>query len=124
MTTDTYLLENDLDQNEDFWEKNRKTELTGEDSRIYVMVDSVKRVPFFRTINTVVTMLSNYYLVMGPVEFGPYYTTFSSNVIEGPRLRLGGRSSNSFSTKIMPEDISHMALMTNVLAWPVCHLYV
>ena len=101
MTTDTYLLENDLDREEHYWEKNRKTELTGEDSKIYTMVDSVKRVPLFKTLNTVVNMLASYYLVTGPVEIGPYYTLFSSNVVEGPRLRLGGRTSNSFSTKVM-----------------------
>jgi len=102
MTTDTYLLENDLERNENFWLENRKTELTGEDSRIYTMVDSVKKVPFFRTINTIVTMITTYYIVAGPVEIGPYYTTVSGNVIEGTRVRLGGRTSNSFSTKIMP----------------------
>jgi hypothetical protein len=102
MTTDTYLMENNLDRDEEFWKINRKTELTGEDSKVYVMVDSVKQVPFFKTLNTVFNMLTNYYIVMGPVELGPYYTTFSSNVIEGPRLRLGGRTSNNFSTKIMP----------------------
>src|SRR5512133_96234 len=102
MTTDTYLLENNLDRDEGFWEQNRKTELTGEDSKVYTMVDSVKKVPFFKTINTVVNMLANYYIVAGPVEIGPYYTVFSSNIIEGSRLRLGGRTSNAFSTKIMP----------------------
>jgi hypothetical protein len=102
MTTDTYLLENKIDHDDLYWQNNRKTELTGEDSKIYTMVDSVKKVPFFKTINTVVNMLANYYIVAGPVEIGPYYTVFSSNVIEGPRLRLGGRTSNAFSTKIMP----------------------
>jgi hypothetical protein len=102
MTTDTYLLENDLERDETFWNQNRKSELSSEDSKIYTMVDSIKQVPLFKTINTMVTMLTNYYVVLGPVEWGPYYTTYSSNVIEGPRLRLGGRTSNSFSTKIMP----------------------
>jgi hypothetical protein len=102
MTTDTYLLENNLDHNDAFWQQNRKTELTGEDSKVYTMVDSIKKVPLFKTLNTMVNMLSNYYIVLGPVELGPYYTTFSSNVIEGPRIRIGGRTSNNFSTKIMP----------------------
>lgn len=101
LTTDTYLLENEIDRDELYWLQNRKTELSGEDSRVYTMVDSVKRVPFFKTINTLVNMVSTYYLVMGPVELGPYYTTISGNVIEGTRIRLGGRTSNSFSTKIM-----------------------
>ncbi len=102
MTTDTYIEEDKVDQNDVYWDQNRKTELTGEDHKIYTMVDSVKKVPMFKTLNTVVNMLTNYYIVAGPVELGPYYTTYSSNVIEGPRLRLGGRTSNKFSTKIMP----------------------
>jgi hypothetical protein len=102
ITTDTYVLENQIDRNEAFWQTHRKTELTGEDSKVYTMVDSVKQVPMYKTIYGLVNMLSNYYIVLGPVELGPYYTTYSSNVIEGPRIRLGGRTSNNFSTKIMP----------------------
>jgi hypothetical protein len=102
ITTDTYVLENKIDRDDNFWEANRKTSLTDEDSKIYSMVDSIKKVPLYKTLNTLTTMLTNYYIVVGPVELGPYYTTFSSNVIEGPRIRLGGRTSNDFSTKIMP----------------------
>ena len=102
ITTDTYILENKLDRDESFWQENRKTDLSEEDNKIYTMVDSVKKIPMYKTLNTLVTMLANYYVVLGPVELGPYYTTYSSNVIEGPRLRFGGRTSNSFSTKIMP----------------------
>jgi hypothetical protein len=102
ITTDTHILENKLDRDDSFWQENRKTDLTEEDSRIYTMVDSVKKIPMYKTLNTLVTMLANYYVVLGPVELGPYYTTYSSNVIEGSRIRFGGRTSNSFSTKIMP----------------------
>lgn len=101
LTTDTYLLENKLERDDLFWTQNRKSDLSDEDRRVYTMVDSVKKVPFFKTINSLVTMFSTYYLVLGPVELGPYYTTISGNVIEGTRLRLGGRTSNAFSTKLM-----------------------
>jgi hypothetical protein len=101
ITTDTYVLEDRVDRNEEFWEQNRKTSLTDEENKVYTMVDSVKKVPMYRTLNKLGTMLANYYLIVGPVELGPYYTTYSSNVIEGPRVRIGGRTSNSFSTKIM-----------------------
>ncbi len=102
ITTDTYVLENKIDRDDSFWQHNRKTELTEEDSKIYTMVDSIKKVPLYKTLNTLATMLANYYIVTGPVELGPYYTTISSNVIEGLRVRIGGRTSNKFSTKIMP----------------------
>lgn len=101
LTTDTHVLEEQIDRDDNFWEKNRKAALTEEDSKIYTMVDSVKGVRMYKTLNTMITMLANYYLVVGPVELGPYYTLISGNVIEGTRLRIGGRTSNSFSTKVM-----------------------
>ena len=101
LTTDTYVLDNKIDRDDAFWQNNRKAMLSDEDSKVYTMVDSVKKVPMYKTLNTLVTMLANYYIVTGPIEIGPYYTTFSTNVIEGPRLRFGGRTSNRFSTKIM-----------------------
>jgi hypothetical protein len=101
MTTDTYIREDSLDRDEAFWENNRKTELTDEDSRIYAMVDSVKQVPMYKTLNSLLNMLTNYYLILGPAEIGPYYTLVSGNVVEGTRIRLGGRTSNALSTKFM-----------------------
>jgi hypothetical protein len=101
ITTDTYVLENKIERNDSFWQTNRKSTLTEEDSKIYTMVDSIKKVPMYKTLYSMTNMLTNYYFVTGPVELGPYYTTFSANVIEGPRLRFGGRTSNKFSTKVM-----------------------
>jgi len=102
ITTDTYVLENEIDKDELFWEKNRKAEISEEDQQVYKMVDSVKKVPIYRFYYGLINMVASYYIVTGPVEIGPYYTTISSNPIEGMRLRLGGRTSNAFSTKVMP----------------------
>ena len=102
ITTDTYVLENEIDREDSYWKTNRKTELSDEDLNIYEMVDSVKKVPLYKTIYGFINMLADYYIVTGPVELGPYYTTISGNPIEGLRLRLGGRTSNNFSTRIMP----------------------
>jgi hypothetical protein len=101
ITTDTYVLEDKIDKDESFWANNRKTAITDEDKKVYDMVDSVKKIPAYKTIYSLVNMLANYYVVIGPVEWGPYYTTYSHNVIEGSRIRLGGRTSNNFSTKVM-----------------------
>jgi hypothetical protein len=101
LTTDTYVLEDKIDRNDLFWENNRKSELSTEDEKVFEMVDSVKKVPSYKLIYGLTNMLASYYFVTGPVEIGPYYTLYSSNPIEGPRIRLGGRTSNAFSTKIM-----------------------
>ena len=41
------------------------------------------------------------YKEVGNFEIGPYFKTYSFNAVEGHRLRVGGRTSNKFSTKLM-----------------------
>ncbi len=102
INTNTYILENDVIREESYWEENRKADMSTEDMKVFEMVDSVKNVPAYKFIYGFVNMLADYYIVTGPVELGPYYTTLSGNPVEGLRIRLGGRTSNAFSTKIMP----------------------
>lgn len=87
----------------EYWEKSRHIELSEKEAQIYAMVDTLKKVPIFRTYVDIVTMFLNGYKVVGNFEIGPYYTFYSFNKIEGPRFRFGGRTSNAFSTKWMPE---------------------
>jgi hypothetical protein len=101
LKTDTYYEDDKLDHDSSFWEQNRKADLSAEDGKIYKMVDSVQKVPMYKTIYGFLEMLVNYYIVTGPVEIGPYYTLYSTNPVEGSRIRIGGRTSNKFSTKIM-----------------------
>jgi hypothetical protein len=101
LTTDTYYEDTNVRKDSTFWVENRKDTLTDQDAKVYKMVDSVKTVPMYKTVYNLVNMLVGYYYVVGPVEIGPYYTTYSTNPIEGHRIRIGGRTSNAFSTKIM-----------------------
>ncbi|MGD2034343.1 MAG: DUF5686 family protein [Bacteroidales bacterium] len=100
LRTDTYMNDEDIMKDSVFWQENRKAELSKEEKGIYEMVDSIMEVPAYKRIYGLVEMLVDYYLVLGPVEAGPYYTIYSYNPIEGHRFRLGGRTSNNFSTKV------------------------
>ena len=100
LRTDIYADEELIERDENFWEENRKEELSEEESNIYAMVDSVTNVPTFKRIYHLAEMFVDYYYVVGPVEIGPYYTFYSFNPIEGHRFRFGGRTSNNFSTKV------------------------
>jgi len=86
-----------------FWENARHQKLSSTEKTIYHMVDTLKEIPRFRTYIDVITVLVSGYYVTGPVEIGPYFTFYSFNPIEGNRIRFGGRTSNDFSTRIMPE---------------------
>jgi hypothetical protein len=101
LTTDTYYKDQNLKRDTTFWQENRTEKLTEEDKQVYKMVDTVQSLPIYKTYYKLINMFVNYYYVAGPVEIGPYYTLYSSNFIEGSRVRIGGRTSNAFSTKVM-----------------------
>ncbi|MEZ4806649.1 MAG: DUF5686 family protein [Flavobacteriales bacterium] len=82
----------------DYWDRNRHVPLSAKEHAIYQMVDTMKTIPRFRTYVDIVTTIVSGYYERGKVEIGPYFTTISFNPVEGARFRIGGRTSNAFST--------------------------
>lgn len=83
----------------DYWLENRHEALTAKEVAIYHMVDTMKTIPKFRTYLDIVTTVVTGYYTAGPVDIGPYFTTYSFNPVEGNRFRIGGRTSSNFSTR-------------------------
>lgn len=88
------------DHDQKYWTEARHDSLSITEQSIYNMVDSIKNVPQFRTFVDIVALLVSGYHKIGKIELGPYFTTYSFNVIEGNRFRFGGRTSNDFSKKL------------------------
>ena len=86
-----------------FWAKRRMEPLSRSEKDVYQMVDSLKHTPQFMTYVDVVNFIFTGYKVKGPFEYGPVWTFLSWNLIEGYRLKLGGRTSNDFSKRVMLE---------------------
>lgn len=86
---------------DEFWNKSRPEALTQRESSVYRLSDTLKQMPLFRTYVDVIKMIVTGYYVKGNFEWGPYSSTYSYNQIEGSRFRIGGRTSNDFSTKLM-----------------------
>lgn len=97
------LAEGVNDRDDDFWTEARHDTLTANQQAIYTMVDSLKKVPRFNTYVDIISVVLTGYREMGNVELGPYFTVYSYNPVEGHRLRLGGRTSNKFSTRLQLE---------------------
>lgn len=85
-----------------FWQQERHDTLSKDEQTIYFMVDSIKKMPTFSTVYDLVDMFVSGYLNWGKVDIGPYASMLSFNEIEGTRFRLGGRTSEKFSKRIMP----------------------
>ncbi len=86
-----------------FWEQHRHDTLDKKERGIYKMVDSITSIPLFQTYVDILLTITQGYYETGNFEIGPYFSIYSFNKIEGMRFRFGGRTSNQFSTRIMPE---------------------
>ena len=100
---DVSVTEDASDKTDEFWVAARHDSLADNEKAIYQMVDSIKSVPVFKTYVDIIALVISGYHVVGQLELGPYFTTYSFNQVEGNRLRLGGRTSNAFSTRLMLE---------------------
>ena len=63
------------------------------------MVDRIKDTKLFTTVYDVVEMIATGYYDVGKISFGPYLKLVSYNPLEGLRLRVGTRTTASFSRK-------------------------
>ncbi|MFD2574110.1 DUF5686 family protein [Spirosoma soli] len=89
-----------LTHDDSFWAQARHEPLSSKEQGIYAMVDSVRKVPLFQKfMNTALFLLEGYKSV-GPFEIGPVSTFYSFNPVEGFRLRLGGRTTTTFSDRM------------------------
>lgn len=107
---DVVVLDSATQKDDLFWARARHDSLTAEQLSIYHMTDTIQTVPAFKIYKELFTILTTGYKVWGQVEIGPWSSIYSFNEIEGDRIRLGGRTSNKFSTMSMIE--AHLAYGT------------
>ncbi len=86
---------------ENYWQQARHDSLTKDEKFIYNMVDTLKTIPAFNSYVDIINTIFTGYYVWDNIEIGPYASMYSFNEVEGHRFRLGGRTSNEFSTKLM-----------------------
>ena len=101
LRTDVAVSDSAIKRDKDYWDKNRPVQLSSRDQKVYNMVDSIQQVPLYQTIANIVNLVVNYHYVIGPIELGPYFSTYSFNRVEGNRFRLGFQTSNDFSKKVL-----------------------
>ncbi|WP_296324290.1 DUF5686 and carboxypeptidase-like regulatory domain-containing protein [Winogradskyella sp.] len=79
---------------DDFWEKNRLEALNKDEKGVYTMLDTLKTVKKFKRLYNLGTILASGYIEFPSINFdyGPIFSTFGFNDVEGLRLRTGGRT--------------------------------
>lgn len=88
-------------KSDDFWETNRLEKLNKDEKGIYKMLDTLKTVKKFKQIYDLTGILaSGYWQFIPGFDYGPIYSTFGNNDVEGTRIRIGGRSYVNQSDKL------------------------
>jgi len=79
---------------DDFWEEKRLEPLSKDEKGVYVMLDSLKKVPKFqRLYDAGAVLVSGYYeWDKANLDIGPVFSALGFNDVEGLRVRLGART--------------------------------
>ena len=84
-------------------QQHRAVALNLSEQGTYKNIDSLNNLKSFRTMMAMGYLLAQGYYSLGKFEAGPLEYVYHRNNIEGNRVRLGGRSTASFSDKVYME---------------------
>lgn len=87
-------------RSEEYWKEKRHKELSLQEERIELMVDSLNNDPYFKMLKNITYMATTGYYVFNKIEVGNAFGLFATNPIEKFRLALALRTSNNFSKRI------------------------
>lgn len=79
-------------RDEQYWSENRFEKLNKDEEGIYKMLDTLKTVKKFKQLYNLVSILGSGYIEFKNFDYGPIYSTFGYNEVEGIRVRVGGRT--------------------------------
>ncbi|MCO6148157.1 DUF5686 and carboxypeptidase-like regulatory domain-containing protein [Flavobacterium sp. NRK1] len=80
------------EKSDEFWDENRFESLNKDERGVYKMLDTLKTVPKFKRLYSLVATLGSGYYQMGHFDYGPIFSSFGYNDVEGIRIRTGGRT--------------------------------
>ncbi|GGD15115.1 DUF5686 and carboxypeptidase-like regulatory domain-containing protein [Hyunsoonleella pacifica] len=92
---EVYNYDKDIyDRGDEFWEQNRLEALNKDEKGVYKMLDTLKTVKKFKRLYNLGSILASGYIEFNslPLDYGPIFSTFGFNDVEGLRLRTGGRT--------------------------------
>lgn len=81
-----------LNKPDEFWESYRFEPLTEKEMGIYQMLDELQENKKFQWYTNLTATLGSGYWQLGKFDYGPIFSTFGYNDIEGLRTRVGGRT--------------------------------
>ena len=77
---------------EEYWNENRFENLSKDELGVYKMLDTLQTVNRFKQLYSTVSILGSGYVEFKNFDYGPVFSSFGYNEVEGVRLRVGGRT--------------------------------
>lgn len=93
-----------------YLQQNRPDTLTRSQQNIIAMVDSLRNHKPFKNLIKLGKVFMHGYADVGPVSFGPVHNLYSFNSVEGTRLRVGLRTNEKFSKRLLLEGYAAYGL--------------
>ncbi|RTY89746.1 carboxypeptidase-like regulatory domain-containing protein [Flavobacterium sp. RSP46] len=87
-----YMDDEVYNKSEEYWNENRFENLSKDELGVYKMLDTLQTVNKFKQLYSLVSILGSGYVEFNNFDYGPVFSTFGYNEIEGVRLRVGGRT--------------------------------
>jgi hypothetical protein len=87
-----YIDDEVYNKSEEYWDENRFEKLNKDELGVYKMLDTLKTVKKFQRLYNLVSILGSGYVQFNHFDYGPIFSSFGFNEVEGVRLRVGGRT--------------------------------
>lgn len=79
-------------KSDEYWQENRFEKLNKDEAGVYKMLDTLQTVKKFKQMYNLVSILGSGYVEFKNFDYGPIFSSFGFNEVEGIRLRVGGRT--------------------------------
>ena len=87
-----YMDDEVYNKSDEYWNENRFENLSKDELGVYKMLDTLQTVNKFKRLYSLVSILGSGYVEFKNFDYGPVFSTFGYNEVEGVRLRVGGRT--------------------------------
>jgi hypothetical protein len=112
------------ERTDSFWLENRHEHLTKDEKAVYVMVDTLMKMPIFKTYTHVINFVGTGYLNIGNYQIGPWYNWIYSNELQGLRLRFDLGTNKGFNKNLYLHGYLAYGFGDKVWHWQTDGLYI
>jgi uncharacterized protein DUF5686 len=98
---ETILPDSARQVSDSFWVESRHEGLTKSEAALYQTIDTLLKMPEFKTLTRKINFLTTGYLNVGNYQLGPWFNWVTYNSQEGMRMRFDLGTNKHFSKKII-----------------------